>query len=118
MSFKQVSLSGAIILLAGCVLWLGTRPVLGQFPIPEEFSYTETKPLNPVPFRRKFHVMEKKLSCPECHTKVFQMKKFSASREMTMAKLNNGQYCGACHNGTKAFATKDIQSCTKCHVKK
>ena len=118
MSFKHVGLYGATILLAGFVFWLAIGPVLGQLPIPEEFSYTETKPLSPVPFSNKFHVTEKKLSCPQCHIKVFQMIKLAASPEMTMAKLNNGMLCGACHNGTKAFATKDIQSCAKCHVKK
>jgi len=46
------------------------------------------------------------------------MKKLAASPDMTMAKLNEGQFCGACHNGTRAFPTKDMKACTRCHVKK
>ncbi len=118
MSFKQLSISLATVLFGGFVLWLFTNPVQGQLPIPEDFSYTGTKPLSAVPFSHKLHVTEQKLSCQECHTKVFQMKKLAASPEMTMAKLNEGQFCGSCHDGTKAFATKAIQSCSKCHVKK
>jgi c(7)-type cytochrome triheme protein len=33
---------------------------------------------------------------------------------MTMKDMEAGKFCGACHNGTKAFAVKD---CAKCHKK-
>ncbi|HEX9880292.1 MAG TPA: cytochrome c3 family protein [Candidatus Binatia bacterium] len=106
------------VLVTGTFPWLGAHQAMGQLPTPPDFSYEDTKPMPPVTFSHKFHVTEKKQGCPECHTKVFQMKKMAASPEMTMPKLNEGQFCGACHNGTKAFATKDMQSCVKCHVKK
>lgn len=57
----------------------------------------------------------KGLKCMDCHTKIFQMKKGSA--KMNMADINSGKYCGECHNGTKAFATKDAANCGKCHKK-
>lgn len=118
MSLKNLSLASGTILLAGVVFGWVTNPVMGQLPIPEDFSYTETKPLSAVPFSHKLHVTERKLTCQECHTNIFQMKKHVASPAMTMAKLNEGQFCGACHNGTRAFATKEFQSCVKCHVQK
>ena len=37
---------------------------------------------------------------------------------MKMAKLNEGESCGKCHDGKKAFATKDTKACARCHVKK
>jgi c(7)-type cytochrome triheme protein len=36
---------------------------------------------------------------------------------MTMKDMEAGKFCGACHNGTKAFGVKDAASCAKCHKK-
>jgi c(7)-type cytochrome triheme protein len=37
--------------------------------------------------------------------------------KITMADMNAGKFCGECHNGTKAFASKDAATCGKCHKK-
>ena len=50
--------------------------------------------------------------CAECHPALFKMKK--GADTMTMKDMEAGKFCGACHNGTKAFAVKD---CAKCHKK-
>ena len=114
---RQPLLAGAAVI--GIIFWLGTKPVIGaEVPVPPDFSYEDTKPLEPVPFSHKLHVTEKKLGCPDCHTKPFQMKKMAASKDMTMAKLNSGEFCGNCHNAKKAFSTKEAKDCAKCHVKK
>jgi c(7)-type cytochrome triheme protein len=118
MNFRLIVFAGAFVTLVVISLWAGGKSAVGQMPIPPDFSFEETKPLTPVPFSHKLHVTEKKLQCPECHVKIFQMKKGTASPEMNMAKLNEGQFCGTCHNGTKAFSTKDAKSCMTCHVKK
>lgn len=115
MRLKQLYLAGTILLFAVLVLWLGADPGRGQVPLPKDFFYQQTKPLSPVPFSHELHVTQKKAGCQECHTKLFQMKKGTASPQMTMEKLNAGQFCGACHDGTKAVGTKDPQGCTKCH---
>jgi len=57
---------------------------------------------------------EKGLKCNDCHTKIFPMKKGGT---FTMAEMNEGKACGACHNGEKAFSTKDEADCGKCHKK-
>ncbi len=116
MKAKQLYLTGAIVVLATIVLWLGAKPVMSQ--VPPDIIYGEKNPLGAVPFSHKFHVTEKKLVCPDCHTKIFQMKKMAASAQMKMATLNEGEFCGKCHDGTKAFATKDAKSCNRCHIKK
>src|SRR3990172_11648738 len=117
MNPKQISFAAAVMVVAVIVLRFGAVPAMSQqVPVPPDFSYEETKPLGAVPFSHKFHVTEKKLQCPDCHTKVFQMKKMAASKDMTMAKLNAGEFCGKCHNGKKAFATKEAKDCAKCHV--
>ncbi len=118
MTLKQLFFVGAIVVFAGIVFSLAANPVMSQMPMPKDFSYEETKPMPPVPFSHDLHVTQKKLKCTECHTKIFKMKKLAASPEMTMKKLNAGQFCGTCHNGTKAFATKDAKACTRCHKKK
>jgi len=66
-----------------------------------------------VVFDGKVHA-DKGLKCNDCHTKIFQMKKAAT---MKMADMNAGKFCGECHNGTKAFATKDAANCGKCHKK-
>jgi c(7)-type cytochrome triheme protein len=54
--------------------------------------------------------------CADCHSSgLFKMKK--GGDMITMAAMNEGKFCGACHNGTKAFATKDAANCGKCHKK-
>lgn len=57
------------------------------------------------------------LKCADCHIKpkLFEMKK--GGDKITMAAINEGKFCGACHNGTKAFATKNPADCKKCHKK-
>jgi c(7)-type cytochrome triheme protein len=57
----------------------------------------------------------KGLKCMNCHTKIFQMKKGSA--KMKMADINSGKFCGECHNGAKAFASRDKANCSRCHKK-
>ncbi len=53
--------------------------------------------------------------CADCHPALFKMKK--GADTITMKDMDGGKNCGACHNGTKAFATKDAASCGKCHKK-
>lgn len=55
------------------------------------------------------------LKCPDCHTKVFPMKKDAG--KMKMADINAGKGCGTCHNGDKAFKSSDAANCAKCHKK-
>lgn len=49
------------------------------------------------------------LSCPNCHTGIFQMAK--GTTPITMAKINDGEYCGVCH-GKVAFPAT---ACGRCH---
>jgi hypothetical protein len=34
-----------------------------------------------------------------------------------MAAMNEGKFCGTCHDGTKAFSVKAPADCVKCHKK-
>lgn len=65
-------------------------------------------------FDGKLHA-DKGAKCNDCHPALFQMKK--GAQKITMADMNAGKNCGACHNGTKAFKSGDAANCAKCHKK-
>jgi c(7)-type cytochrome triheme protein len=71
-------------------------------------------PMGKVTFDGKVHA-DKGLKCPDCHTKLFEMKPPGA--KITMAAMNEGKFCGACHDGKKAFNVKAPADCVKCHKK-
>ncbi len=72
--------------------------------------------LGKVTFDAKVHA-DKGLKCADCHTtpKLFEMKK--GKNKITMADMNTGKFCGACHDGKKAFSVKAPADCVKCHKK-
>ncbi|HEX8949512.1 MAG TPA: cytochrome c3 family protein [Dissulfurispiraceae bacterium] len=102
-------LSTAAALLA-VVLFVGSAMAVP----PGKSLEFEAKGAGKVIFDGKVHA-DKGLKCNDCHTKIFQMKKGAA--KMTMADINSGKFCGACHNGTKAFKASDSANCAKCHKK-
>ena len=50
--------------------------------------------------------------CYVCHPRLFEMQQ--GANEITMEKIKQGEFCGACHNGTTAFRV-EFQNCTRCH---
>lgn len=66
-----------------------------------------------VVFDGKAHA-DKGNKCNDCHPKVFQMKKGAAK---IAAPHKAGEFCGICHDGSKAFAVTDANTCGKCHKK-
>ena len=68
-----------------------------------------------VVFDGKAHA-DKGAKCADCHQSgLFKMKK--GGDVIKMADINAGKFCGACHNGTKAFKASDAANCGKCHKK-
>jgi c(7)-type cytochrome triheme protein len=76
---------------------------------------TYTKPVKSVQFSHKVHVEQKGLTCDMCHAGTFEMQALKAQNnpDFTMESLYQGKYCGACHNGTMAFAANT--RCASCH---
>jgi c(7)-type cytochrome triheme protein len=74
------------------------------------------KPVKSVEFKHKTHTMEAGLDCDSCHDELFQMEAGAAeeAEDFTMASLYEGNYCGACHDGSTAFASNT--RCTTCHI--
>ncbi len=71
--------------------------------------------LGPVIFRHEYHVNTAKNKCTDCHTKIFPMKK--QELKDAQAAFAEGKFCGACHNGKKAFSATAQDDCAKCHKK-
>ncbi|MEW6569845.1 MAG: c(7)-type cytochrome triheme domain-containing protein [Nitrospirota bacterium] len=67
-------------------------------------------------FKGDTHGVKQGMKCPDCHPKLFQMKKGS----LKMTKEDHGDTtkgCGVCHNGEKAFSQSNEADCGKCHIK-
>ncbi len=74
------------------------------------------KPVKAVEFNHKVHTMDAGLECDSCHDDLFAMEAGAAeeNEDFTMATLYDGGYCGACHDGSTAFASDT--RCTTCHI--
>lgn len=62
----------------------------------------------PTSFSHTSHLVSSP-DCRVCHPAPFAA---GSNKKFTMAAMEKGQSCGACHNGTKAFG---LRSCTACH---
>jgi c(7)-type cytochrome triheme protein len=78
--------------------------------------YKDTKKFAPALFSHEAHSQAGN-QCTDCHDSLFQKKAGSADIKKALSKRNmkKGKFCGACHDGQKAFSVK--KSCKKCHVK-
>lgn len=84
----------------------------------ESIVYRDTEDLPPVVFSHEEH-KQAGVDCRACHPRIFKIGRGVADRgnAMTMLSLLQGKFCGACHNGKKAFRAGDKGTCDKCHVR-
>ncbi len=68
-------------------------------------------------FKHQTHVVDLEFDCDSCHPDTFQKKRGAAEAngDYTMAALEEGQYCGICHDGDTAFGVKEPDTCVTCH---
>lgn len=62
-------------------------------------------------FSHDLHVGIKGLKCNECHYRLYST--VAQHTKATMADMERGVSCGACHNGQRAFSVKG--DCNRCH---
>jgi c(7)-type cytochrome triheme protein len=62
----------------------------------------------PSKFSHELH--SKRSVCKDCHSGIFSMK--AGAAQVSMQDLGKGLYCGACHEGKKAFSSSE---CARCH---
>ena len=73
----------------------------------------KVKSAGDVTFSHDSHVSNAGLQCTDCHDSLYITKE--KHRKVTMAQMQKGQSCGACHNAKKAFDVK--ANCSNCHKK-
>ena len=72
-------------------------------------EYSEDAGMRPVVFPHWFHRI--RFRCKVCHGDLgFQFK--AGGNEIDMAKIIDGQFCGACHNGEISWS---VENCGMCH---
>ncbi|MDA8387872.1 MAG: hypothetical protein M0Z58_04300 [Nitrospiraceae bacterium] len=101
----------AILLLVCSILFVaGTA-----FAVPSGMNLTfKDGKLGPVTFSGAVHA-KAGLKCSACHPSLFPFMPAATGVKINMKKIYAGKYCGACHNGSKAFSAKDPKNCIKCH---
>ena len=103
------------LILAGCLVatMMPSQGLEAGGP-PQDVTFTDTKLFPPVVFSHKGH-LDLGLKCGNCHSDIFKMKEGAANEgnALTMKAMKGGQFCGACHNGDKAFSVNG--NCKKCH---
>jgi len=75
-------------------------------------NYSEGAGMRPVVFPHWFHRV--RFRCKVCHTDL-GIKFKAGGNEINMLKIIDGQFCGACHNGSVAWS---VESCDLCHSAK
>ena len=88
---------------------------VGASAVPSGKTVEFDSSMGKVVFDGKIHA-DHGLKCKDCHTKIFKMKK--GADKITMHEIKEGEFCGACHNGKKAFKAGDPKNCKTCHKKK
>ena len=75
-------------------------------------TQSEAEGVAPVIFPHWFHRI--RFQCSVCHVDL-GFKTGAGTTGITMEKLIDGQYCGACHNGEIAWS---VENCDLCHSAK
>lgn len=72
-------------------------------------NYADKAGMRPAVFPHWFHRI--RFACKVCHADLgFKFK--AGGNDITMAKIIDGQFCGACHNGEIAWS---VENCDICH---
>lgn len=72
-------------------------------------NYSDAAGMRPAVFPHWFHRI--RFRCKVCHADLgFQFK--AGGNKINMAKIIEGKFCGACHNGEVAWS---VENCDMCH---
>ncbi len=110
-SWREVAASAA---LAASVMVLsgGVREARAEYGDVVMNNYSDGAGMRPVVFPHWFHRV--RFRCKACHTDL-GIKFKAGGNEINMLKIIDGQYCGACHNGSVAWS---VENCDLCHSAK
>jgi len=111
----------SFFLLSAVIIWASSQSNEQEEPYDED-TYGPEEPIvwnapqKSVVFNHKEHTLAADLSCDDCHDELFEMEDGAAEEydDFNHAAMDEGNYCGACHDGSTAF-TYDTR-CTSCHI--
>ena len=73
----------------------------------------QTESVGTVVFSHYVHLEAVGKNCTECHNRLYNIE-MDKNPAYTMADMEKGKACGACHNDQRAFSVKE--NCTICHA--
>ena len=94
------------------LLFVGTPNAQAEYGDIVINNYADAAGMRPVIFPHWFHRI--RFACKVCHADLgFKLK--AGGNEINMAKIIEGRFCGACHNGEIAW---NVDNCNVCHSAK
>lgn len=113
-----------ILLAAGITFFAGSFLLAGNSVATDDYDVKAFGPKRPIVwnnpteviFEHRTHTDKHKVKCSSCHGELFAMQRGVAEKsgKFTMASLDDGLFCGGCHNGKAAFST--TTNCQACHI--
>lgn len=98
-----------LLVLIAATLVVGGKEAKAEYGDVVMNNYSDAAGVRPAVFPHWFHRI--RYRCKVCHGDLgIQLK--AGSNPITMLKIFDGQYCGACHNGQIAWS---VENCTLCH---
>jgi len=97
-------------------LLLAALPPTSALAVEGDITFSRKTPEGTTPaavFPHWFHRIRYK--CYVCHPDLFAMK--AGANAITMDAIQQGKFCGACHNGKIAWGV-GFDTCNRCHVGK
>lgn len=102
----KMALLVMVLLLSGLADMRDARAEYGDIVIN---NYSDEAGMRPPVFPHWFHRI--RFRCKVCHADLgFKFK--AGGNEISMVKIIDGQFCGACHNGNIAWS---VENCNMCH---
>ncbi len=92
--------------------WKKEERFLGNFVMNTHEKELEEAGLAPVIYPHWVHRIW--YDCSVCHQDIFVMKRWR--NEISKEKIQAGEQCGVCHNGTIAFGATNEEECDRCHI--
>jgi len=109
---RAISSFIALAWLLGGALPTAAEPVLGDLRFERKTKGDEDFP--PAIFSHWNHRV--KFKCYVCHNKKMGFEMKLGSVDITMSLIDQGKYCGACHNGKPGLGFGvSFEYCARCH---
>ena len=110
---KRIRLTAGYVLSAVVAAWAllvtGIPEAQAEYGDVVINNYSDKGNMRPVVFPHWFHRI--RFTCKVCHADLgFKFK--AGGNDITMGKIVDGQFCGACHNGEIAWS---VENCNVCH---